>query len=49
MVARFDDAPGVGRPRAAAHGLPLDGAPRSVDAPPPALGADNAEIWARWA
>jgi crotonobetainyl-CoA:carnitine CoA-transferase CaiB-like acyl-CoA transferase len=46
MVARFDDAPGVGRPiELLRTGFRIDGAPQSVDAPPPALGADNAEIY----
>ena len=47
MIARFDDAPGVGRPiEALRTGLKIDGEAPSVDAPPPALGADTDAILA---
>jgi len=43
FLARFEDVPGVDGPvRVARTGLRIDGAPPSVDRPPPALGADNA-------
>ncbi|MEM6491614.1 MAG: CoA transferase [Pseudomonadota bacterium] len=46
FIATFDDPPGVGRPiQVARTGLKLDGAALSVDAPPPALGQDNAAIY----
>lgn len=46
FIATFDDAPGVGRPiQVARTGLKLDGAALRVDAPPPALGQDNAAIY----
>ncbi|KXF75683.1 CoA-transferase [Paramesorhizobium deserti] len=45
MVARFDDVPGVGRPVSVLRtGIKINGAPPSVDGPPPVLGADNEAI-----
>lgn len=47
MIARFDDAPGVGRPiEALRTGVKIDGQAPTVDAPPPALGADTGTILA---
>jgi len=47
MVAQFDDVPGVSRSVSVLRtGVKIDGAPPSVDAPPPALGADNEAILA---
>jgi formyl-CoA transferase len=46
MLATYDDAPGVGRPVTMVRtGLKIDGAAPSVDAPPPALGADNRAVF----
>ncbi len=45
LVAAFDDVPGVDRPvRVLRPGLKLNGAAPAVDAGPPALGADAAEV-----
>lgn len=42
----FSDVPGVGRDiQVATTGIKLDGTAPHVDAPPPELGADNAQIW----
>ncbi len=47
MIARFGDAPGVGRPiEALRTGLKIDGQAPSVETPPPALGADTDAILA---
>lgn len=47
MIARFEDAPGVGRPiEALRTGMKIDGEAPRVDAPPPALGADSDAILA---
>lgn len=47
MIASFDDVPGVGRKvQVLRTGIKLDGEAPSVEAPPPALGADNDEILA---
>ncbi|MEL6773581.1 MAG: CoA transferase [Pseudomonadota bacterium] len=46
MIARFDDAPLVDRPiEVLRTGFRIDGAPQTVDTPPPALGAHNAEVY----
>lgn len=46
MIARFDDVPGLTRGiEVLRTGVKIDGAPPSVDSPPPALGAHNAEIF----
>jgi len=46
LVAGFEQVPGVDRPvRVLRPGLKLDGAPPSVDDPPPSLGADAQEIY----
>ena len=46
MIARFETVPGAGREvRVLRTGIKLDGAAPSVEAPPPRLGADNAEIY----
>ncbi|PQO22501.1 CoA transferase [Rhodobacteraceae bacterium WD3A24] len=45
MIAHFDDVPGLTRGiEVLRTGVKIDGAPPSVDSPPPALGAHNAEI-----
>ncbi len=45
MIGEFADAPGVGRDiRLARTGYKIDGAPASVDAPPPTLGQHSEEI-----
>ncbi|MBO6519145.1 MAG: CoA transferase [Rhodospirillales bacterium] len=45
MIGAFTDPPGVGRDiRLARTGYKIDGAPASVDAPPPTLGQHSAEI-----
>ncbi len=46
FLASFEDVPGVGRDvRIARAGVRMDGAPLSVDAPPPELGRDNESVW----
>lgn len=46
FLATFADAPGVGRPiQVARTGLKMNGDALSVDAPPPALGQDNAAVY----
>jgi crotonobetainyl-CoA:carnitine CoA-transferase CaiB-like acyl-CoA transferase len=46
MIAEFRQAPGVERDiRVVRTGVKLDGAPPGVDAPPPVLGAHNAEVF----
>ena len=46
FLKAFADVPGVGRDiRVATTGIKLDGAPLSVDAPPPELGETNDAIW----
>ncbi len=46
MIARFESVPGAGREvRVLRTGVKLDGAAPAVEAPPPPLGADNAEIY----
>ena len=46
MIARFETVPGAGREvRVLRTGIKLDGAAPAVAAPPPRLGADNAEIY----
>lgn len=46
LLSDFEDVPGVGRDITVMNtGVKLDGAPLRVDAPPPELGADAAEIW----
>jgi len=46
MRARFEDVPGVDRPvEVLRTGVKIDGAPPAVDAPPPELGAHNAEVY----
>ncbi len=45
MIVEFKDPPGVGRDiRLARTGYKIDGAPASVDAPPPTLGQHSEEI-----
>ena len=45
MVATFEDVPGAGRRiRVVRTGFPIDGAPTSVDSPPPRLGEHTDEI-----
>ncbi len=47
MIARFEAVPGAGREvRVLRTGVKLDGAAPAVEAPPPRLGADNAEVYA---
>ncbi|MXN66659.1 CoA transferase [Stappia sp. GBMRC 2046] len=47
MLADFADVPGVGRDITVLRtGVKLDGAPPSVESPPPVLGQDNREIYA---
>lgn len=46
MMTTFEDVPGVGADITVLRtGVKLDGAPPSVEAPPPELGQDNAEIF----
>lgn len=46
FLKRYADAPGVGRDiDVVTTGVKLDGSAIGVDAPPPELGQDNAEIW----
>jgi len=46
MMTTFEDVPGVGTDITVLRtGVKLDGAPPSVEAPPPELGQDNAEIF----
>ncbi len=46
MIARFESVPGAGREvRVLRTGVKLDGAAPAVEAPPPPLGADNAEVY----
>jgi formyl-CoA transferase len=46
LLARFEDVPGVDRAvEVLRTGLKIDGAPPGVDAPPPPLGAHNAEVY----
>ncbi len=46
MIARFEAVPGAEREvRVLRTGVKLDGAAPAVEAPPPRLGADNAEIY----
>ena len=46
MIARFEAVPGAEREvRVLRTGVKLDGAAPAVEAPPPTLGADNAEIY----
>lgn len=45
MIACFENVPGVNRPVSVLRtGIKIDGEAPAVDAPPPALGADNCEI-----
>jgi formyl-CoA transferase len=47
MIARYDDVPGVDRPVAVLRtGVKIDGIAPAVASGPPALGADNAAVWA---
>ena len=46
FLARFEDVPGVGRGvDVVTTGVKIDGAPATVDSPPPELGRDNAAVW----
>ncbi|MEM7268971.1 MAG: CoA transferase, partial [Pseudomonadota bacterium] len=46
MLATFEAPPGVGRDITAVRtGVKMDGAPPTVDAPPPQLGVHNAEVF----
>ncbi len=46
FLAHFDEVPGAGRGiDVATTGVHLDGAPLTVDRPPPELGQDNAAVW----
>ncbi|SMP14096.1 CaiB/BaiF CoA transferase family protein [Shimia sagamensis] len=46
FLHRFPDVPGVGRDiEVVTTGIKMDGAPLTVDSPPPELGVDNASIY----
>jgi formyl-CoA transferase len=46
FLAEYTDVPGVGRSiKVATTGIKLDGTAPALDAPPPRLGQDNADIW----
>ncbi len=46
FLQTFAEVPGVGRDiNVVTTGVKVDGAPLTVDAPPPELGQDNETIW----